>query len=163
MLFRSAAAFGNLRWGTKPGGRVAFICWRPAQDNEWIGLSLGVVAKHVPLPAPPGPEEPGPMSFGDPNRVRRILTSAGLSDIAVERSNTPFRIGGDRTEAVEFLTQLGPAGSAIAQADTDDGTKARIAADMHDALAPYDTGQGVVRSEERRGGKECRSRWSPYH
>ena len=22
---------------------------------------------------------------------------------------------------------------------------------------------GVVRSEERRVGKECRSRWSPYH
>src|SRR5258706_8632834 len=25
------------------------------------------------------------------------------------------------------------------------------------------TGIGVVRSEERRVGKECRSRWSPYH
>ena len=24
-------------------------------------------------------------------------------------------------------------------------------------------GDGVVRSEERRVGKECRSRWSPYH
>jgi len=24
-------------------------------------------------------------------------------------------------------------------------------------------GQGVVRSEERRVEKECRSRWSPYH
>ena len=24
-------------------------------------------------------------------------------------------------------------------------------------------GGGVVRSEERRVGKECRSRWSPYH
>ena len=23
--------------------------------------------------------------------------------------------------------------------------------------------RGVVRSEERRVGKECRSRWSPYH
>ena len=23
--------------------------------------------------------------------------------------------------------------------------------------------QGPVRSEERRVGKECRSRWSPYH
>ena len=23
--------------------------------------------------------------------------------------------------------------------------------------------QGVLRSEERRVGKECRSRWSPYH
>ena len=139
-----AAAFGNLRRGMKPGGRVTFICWRPAQDNEWIGLSLGVVAKHVPLPLPPGPEDPGPMSFGDPDRVRRVLTSAGLSDIAIERSNMPFRIGGNRTEAVEFLTQLGPAGGAIAQANTDDGTKTRIAADMREALAPYDTGQGVV-------------------
>src|SRR2546425_11473122 len=25
------------------------------------------------------------------------------------------------------------------------------------------TGSGAVRSEERRVGKECRSRWSPYH
>ena len=24
-------------------------------------------------------------------------------------------------------------------------------------------GLGVLRSEERRVGKECRSRWSPYH
>ena len=24
-------------------------------------------------------------------------------------------------------------------------------------------GHGAVRSEERRVGKECRSRWSPYH
>ena len=25
------------------------------------------------------------------------------------------------------------------------------------------TGSGMMRSEERRVGKECRSRWSPYH
>src|SRR2546426_3140153 len=25
------------------------------------------------------------------------------------------------------------------------------------------TGENLVRSEERRVGKECRSRWSPYH
>src|SRR5437667_7399712 len=25
------------------------------------------------------------------------------------------------------------------------------------------TGDGAVRSEERRVGKECRSRWAPYH
>ena len=27
----------------------------------------------------------------------------------------------------------------------------------------YTTGIAVLRSEERRVGKECRSRWSPYH
>src|SRR5438045_9402000 len=29
--------------------------------------------------------------------------------------------------------------------------------------APEDTREGIERSEERRVGKECRSRWSPYH
>ena len=28
---------------------------------------------------------------------------------------------------------------------------------------PADLGQRLIRSEERRVGKECRSRWSPYH
>ena len=28
---------------------------------------------------------------------------------------------------------------------------------------PYETWQTLFRSEERRVGKECRSRWSPYH
>ena len=27
----------------------------------------------------------------------------------------------------------------------------------------YETNQTIQRSEERRVGKECRSRWSPYH
>ena len=29
--------------------------------------------------------------------------------------------------------------------------------------APTGAGKTVMRSEERRVGKECRSRWSPYH
>ena len=33
------------------------------------------------------------------------------------------------------------------------------------AFQDYNPGQGILhsRSEERRVGKECRSRWSPYH
>src|SRR3989475_4170121 len=33
----------------------------------------------------------------------------------------------------------------------------------HRALLETDRWLGVLRSEERRVGKECRSRWSPYH
>ena len=34
----------------------------------------------------------------------------------------------------------------------------------YDIIADKATGaENVVRSEERRVGKECRSRWSPYH
>ena len=42
---------------------------------------------------------------------------------------------------------------------------------VHDAVHPepqqidllLENGRIVARSEERRVGKECRSRWSPYH
>ena len=39
-------------------------------------------------------------------------------------------------------------------------------AEKHDAFVEHDHKGGMVenfRSEERRVGKECRSRWSPYH
>ena len=34
---------------------------------------------------------------------------------------------------------------------------------LHEAFGPDFPCQAVMRSEERRVGKECRSRWSPYH
>ena len=34
---------------------------------------------------------------------------------------------------------------------------------IHGSLQPNPDGTVTVRSEERRVGKECRSRWSPYH
>ena len=37
-------------------------------------------------------------------------------------------------------------------------------ADLHEAVnLAYDELEKIDRSEERRVGKECRSRWSPYH
>ena len=35
--------------------------------------------------------------------------------------------------------------------------------DQLDALSKLKSKQELIRSEERRVGKECRSRWSPYH
>ena len=32
-----------------------------------------------------------------------------------------------------------------------------------DVKTAYENGADDLRSEERRVGKECRSRWSPYH
>ena len=40
--------------------------------------------------------------------------------------------------------------------------KAKRAAALPDNMKPVHPGQ-EGRSEERRVGKECRSRWSPYH
>ena len=39
----------------------------------------------------------------------------------------------------------------------------RLSDEEHGVLGGRRTGQETTRSEERRVGKECRSRWSPYH
>src|SRR5450432_3240120 len=39
----------------------------------------------------------------------------------------------------------------------------RASVKTYTSLAVLNAGQAVIRSEERRVGKECRSRWSPYH
>ena len=41
-------------------------------------------------------------------------------------------------------------------------TVAKADADNAEAVATM-IAEGGIRSEERRVGKECRSRWSPYH
>ena len=138
------AAFGNLRQALRPDGRMAFICWQPLKDNEWINTPLQVVLNHVPTPSPPEPDAPGPLSFGDPERVKRILADAGFSDVTVTGNYTPFAVGADIEEAVEFLMQMGPASGAITQAEADEATKSRIADDLRKALVPYDTGAGVA-------------------
>src|SRR6266481_3703388 len=51
---------------------------------------------------------------------------------------------------------------AIAQAADKAGHTRDLLA-RHGIECPNITGAGTGRSEERRVGKECRSRWSPYH
>ena len=34
---------------------------------------------------------------------------------------------------------------------------------LYASVVPKEESQTLIRSEERRVGKECRSRWSPYH
>ena len=138
------SAFRNVRRALRPGGRLTFICWQSAKENQWVTVPLDLVANHVTLPEPPGPEEPGPLSFGDSARVMRILTDAGFSGTKIERFETSFTVGRNLEETVEFLTQMGPAGSAISRSDADDTVKSRIADDLRDVLAPYETESGIV-------------------
>lgn len=137
-------AFGNIRRALKPGGRMAFICWQPVKDNEWVSLPLQVAANHLPLPPPQDPEEPGAFSFGDVNRITRILAAAGFVDTSVERFDTGFNVGANLNEAVSFLTQMGPASGVIDKPDVDDMTRARIVAELRDTIAPYETEHGVI-------------------
>ncbi|MNG72516.1 Demethylmenaquinone methyltransferase [compost metagenome] len=118
-------AFAHLRRALRPGGRVAFVCWRSVAENDWVRLPMGALKGIVLLTALPDPEAPGPFSFGDPGRVERILTAAGFTDIAIAPfdASIPFGKGGTRDvaidDAVKMTLEVGPLSRALAEQPDD--------------------------------------------
>lgn len=133
-----AAAFAHLRAALKPDGRLTFVCWRPLPENPWMLTPLTAVCKHAPRPQRPGPEDPGPFAFGDPERVTRILTQAGFP--APEFTKFDFdmdlALGRGLEAAVETAANVGAAGAAL----TDQPPDIRAAAieELRKELAPYE-------------------------
>ena len=72
------AAFTNIRPALKPTGRLTFVCWRDLAANPWFSVPVEAVRPFVPPQPKVDPNEPGPLSFKDPERVREILERAGL-------------------------------------------------------------------------------------
>lgn len=133
------AAFAHMRRALRPGGRIAFVCWRGAAENNWFRLPMGAINGIVRPIALPDPEAPGPFSFGDRGRVERILTAAGLTDIAITPfdASVPIGQGGTRDaaidDAVKMTLEVGPLSRALA--DQRDDIRARASSAVRDAFA----------------------------
>lgn len=96
-------AFSNLRAAARPEATLGFVCWQPLAQNEWAMAPVLAVMPHVGVPTPPGPEDPGPFSFGDPERITRILDAAGWHDVDIDDLSQQIRVGG-ATTAEKALT-----------------------------------------------------------
>jgi SAM-dependent methyltransferase len=101
------AAFSNIRRAIKPGGRLQLAVFRPGPENPWATASVAAIRHLVTPPAPPGPEEPGQFSWGDPARVRRILGGAGFRNVALAPLDPLITLGADAAEAAEFAMFIG--------------------------------------------------------
>ena len=135
-----AGAFGNIRAAMKPGGRLAFVCWRPFQDNLWMREPMDAARPFLPPQPPMDPTAPGPFAFADADRVRSILKAAGFGSIAIE----PFdaRVGGaDVEQTLQLTFNVGPLGAALReQPDLAD----KVGDAIRDVLAGYETPEGVL-------------------
>jgi SAM-dependent methyltransferase/ribosomal protein S18 acetylase RimI-like enzyme len=106
------AAFRNIRRGLKPGGRLAFVCWRALEENPLDSLPLQAAAPHLPPQPVPDPDGPGPFSFADPDRVRGILESAGFE--AIEIAAHDELVGSGSLEAMlAVCTRVGALGKIL--------------------------------------------------
>jgi SAM-dependent methyltransferase len=137
------AAFANLRRALKPGARVVFACWREPAANPWMMVPLAAAYEHVPRLPKPGPEDPGPFSFGDAARVERILTDAGYVGPSFEPVDLAMdlAIGGGLDAAVSYVLEIGATSRAIEGQPPE--MLAKVTESVGRALAPFVQGDKV--------------------
>jgi SAM-dependent methyltransferase len=133
-------AFANIRVSLKPGGRLAFACWRPINENPWMHVPLEAALPLMPPVVPPDPTAPGPFAFADASRVRAILAQAGFSSVTI----SPFdaRIGGaDVEQTLRQSLKIGPLGRVLREhPEIADG----VADAVRNVLPKYVTPDGVL-------------------
>jgi SAM-dependent methyltransferase len=135
------AGFTNIRKALKPSGRLAFVCWRPAPENQWVAIPAGAAKDLLPPQPPPDPLAPGPFAFSDPKRVESILSQAGFHDVRIEKLDGVMDLGPSAEHAAFQMTNLGPLSRALN--DADDATRARVVAAVKAAFEKIATPAGV--------------------
>ena len=107
------AAFGRMRPAMKPDGRVALAVWRSVAENPWVHVPLAAALTVLPDFPRPGPEDPGPFTFGDPARVTRILTAGGFTTPAFAKFDFSMRFPGEPCTAAAAIAALGQVSRAL--------------------------------------------------
>jgi SAM-dependent methyltransferase len=130
------AAFGNLRSALRPGGLLTFVCWPAPRENQFMTIPMAAAARHITLPEPGEPDAPGPFAFADLDRVRRLLSRAGFSEIETDRLVEKVG-GGSLDEVANMLLQLGPLSSLLDSLD--EPTRSAIFGDIRCALTEFES------------------------
>lgn len=120
-----AAAFANIRWAVKPGGRLVFVAWRSPAENDFMTAAARAAAPFLPPAPPPDPNAPGQFAFADDAKVRRILEAGGWSSIDVEKADVPCQV--PEAGLMNYVTRLGPVGAALREVDPATAEKVKSA------------------------------------
>jgi SAM-dependent methyltransferase len=99
------AAFANVRRILKPGGALAFCCWRALAENELDRFPLEAAGLDVAA-------DDTPFSFADPGRVRRVLDAAGFHGVEI-RPRDESVSSGDLEAMTAVLLKVGPLGRIV--------------------------------------------------
>lgn len=138
------AAFRNIRRGLKPGGRFAFICWRPRPEVEWMQWPLDRMASLL-VPPDQVVGQPGPFGLADHRATCAMLKAAGFSHVAATPVDPPLTLGHGPdpvAEAMTLLRDTGPSAAALREADP--AIRPRAEAMLREALDTI-LAEGTVR------------------
>ena len=106
------------------GGRLALGVWRGPSENLWAMGPVAAAKEFLEMPPRPGPTDPGPFSFADPDRVKSVLGAVGLQDIELAPLDFQIPLGNTLDEALNFVMEMGPLSAPLAAVTGDNRDKA---------------------------------------
>jgi SAM-dependent methyltransferase len=133
------AAFANIRRSLRPGGRLAFVCWRALEENPLDLLPLRAAAAYLPPQPAPDRDAPGPFAFAGPARVRGILEDAGFAQIRITARDEAVGNANIDTMLAVFA-RVGALGKILRE---EPALRAVVLPAVRSALAPCDRPEGV--------------------
>jgi SAM-dependent methyltransferase len=138
-----ALSFANMRKALRTGGRLAFACWREPRQNPWMMIALQEAYKYVPRLPEMAPDDPGPFSFANEHRVRRILSEAGFSSTAMEACDLSLdvAVGRGLEAAVSGALEVGPVSRTLEGQPPE--VMAKVANAIRIAYGPLTKGESV--------------------
>jgi SAM-dependent methyltransferase len=90
----------------KPGGRAVFVAWGK-KEQPFFTTTAGIILKHIPVPPPPpDPDGPSLFMFGERERLRRALETAGFSNVHEEDRIVPGRWASSIEEYWEQFSEV---------------------------------------------------------
>ncbi|GGQ18440.1 SAM-dependent methyltransferase [Actinomadura coerulea] len=133
-----AAAFANIARALRPGGRLVFIVPQAGSPESDYAKATAALA---PLMRRPSPAARGMGSLSDPDRIRQVLSQAGLTEVNTDPVQAPMDYGRDATEAADFVLSQGPVRYNLQ--DVDHATVTRVRRELQATIAAYETSDGV--------------------
>ena len=142
MFFENpVAAFANVASALRPHGRVVFVCWQERDRNEWVTVPVSAALEHVPLPVRSPEGAPGPLSLAKPERIRQLLTDAGLENVEMNEVAELILLGDDAGVASEFWQGTGTARLLLDGVDAD--TERRAMDAVRGAFRSHEGPEGI--------------------
>ena len=136
------AAFTHIKSALRRGGKLAFVCWRAFDENDWAFAPYSAARDLLPPQEPPVPHAPGPFAFADGERLKSILAQSGFQRVRLERLDTVMHMGATAEEAGEEALNLGPL--ARAAIDLDEVTRDKIRVRTAEVFEKFKTPAGIT-------------------
>ena len=135
-----AAAFGNLGKALRPGGRLAFLCWRTREENPIFSTGFAGAAAVLGLREQPGPS--AAFSLAGTGRVGALLSDAGFGGIECAKADEPMLVGRDVDDVLEY--ERASPGATEILAGLSPAQAAGLARQVRDCLVAYASPDGVI-------------------